>query len=292
MVWLYVILCIVCVICAVLALFVEGVAPKVIAAVLVLGAVTFGLLAASVTTVDARSVAIETKAGRFVNVLKPGRHYLAPNAEVEQWTTRYQPLPMKIPVRFTSQSKADVTVAITWAVADSGADWNQQVERVKKLWNAYKTFDDMKSRYAEPTAKTVVGNVFNVYNPFSAIDEKGADNPFISNEEWSKRVTEALGPKYAEAGLTLILAQVTDVDYDDDTENRLKATAQKSIDTRNAQQDIELAKKQAEANAARAATAKSCNELMIYLAQTNQLQNLPPAFNCGTSGGGVIVGQK
>lgn len=260
--------------------------------VLVVVGIVVGTYGLSLTTVDARSVGIETKGGKFVAVLQPGRHTVAPWADVEEWTTRYQSMPLKFQARFASQSKADVTGIVVWAVADSGADWNQQVARVQKLWAAYKTFDDMKTKYAEPTAKTVAGNVFNVYDPFSAIDQKGADNPFISNEEWSKRVTAALGPKFAEVGLTLIQAQITDVDYDDETEARLKATAQKAIDTRNAEQDIALAKKQAEANAARAATAKTCNELMIYLAQNNQLQNLPPAFNCGSNGGGVLVQQK
>jgi len=254
---------------------------------LILG--TYGL---SLTTVDARSVGIETRGGKFVAVHAPGRHTVPPWSDVEQWTTRYQSMPLKLQARFASQSKADVTGIVVWAVTDAGADWNQQVTRVQKLWAAYRTFEDMRTKYAEPTAKTVAGNVFNVYDPFSAIDQKGADNPFISNEEWSKRVTAALGPKFTEAGLTLIQAQITDVDYDDETEARLKATAQKAIDTRNAEQDIELAKKQAEANKERAATAKSCNELMIYLAQNNQLQNLPPAFNCGSDGAGVLVQQK
>ena len=271
--------------------FSNGSDAKAIAGLVALAiGIATGITGLSMTTVDARSVGIETKGGKFVDVLKPGRHQVAPWADIEQWTTRNQTFPFKVPVRLANQSKADVSGTITWAVADQGADWVKQVDRVKQLWAAYKTFDDMKTKYAEPTARGAVGDVFNVYDPFTGQGTGSADNPRISNAEWSKRVTAAVDPLYAKTGLTLVLVQVTDVDYDDETEKRIQGQSQKVMDTRNAEQDVELAKKQAQANAERAATAKSCNELMIYLAQTNQLQNLPPAFNCGaTTGGGTIV---
>jgi hypothetical protein len=201
-------------------------AAKIGGCIALVFALGFGWYGLSLTTVDARSVGIETRGGKFVAVHKPGRHVTAPWASVEQWTTRNQAVSFKYPVRLANQSKADVTGTITWAVADSGGDWAQQVERVKQLWNAYKTFDDMKSKYADPTARGVVGDLFNLYDPFKGQGAVSTDNPVISYAEWSKKVTEALGPLYAKTGLTLILVQVTDIDYDDDTENKIKAVAE------------------------------------------------------------------
>lgn len=267
-----------------------------------------GTLGLSLTTVDARSVGIETKGGRYVDTLKPGRHLIAPWADVEQWTTRNQTMVFQgddgsdgdnrwdqptIPVRFANQAQATVDVTVTWAIADTGADFETQKARIQKLWAGYRTFNDMAKNLVSASIIGTTGDVFNPYNPFASLDQKTVDNPYVPNAEWSKRISEALGPQFTQSGLTLVKVQVTNVHYDAETEGKIKAFANKLADTRIAQQEIEIAKAQAQASKERATqAAPGCEALIRDLAAMGKLQDLPPAFNCGQAGGGVIVGTK
>lgn len=279
-----------------------------IAATLALGGIATGVIGLGLTTVDARSVGIETKGGKYVDTLQPGRHFLAPWAEVEQWTTRNQTIVFEgndgedkdnrwdeaaLPVRLANQSTASVDATVTWAIADTGGDFAAQKARIQKLWAQYKSFDDMARNFVVSTVRGTAGDVFNPYDPFTALEQGKTDNPFIPNAEWSKRITAALSPKLATFGLTLVSVQVTQVKYDDQTEAKVRAYSAKLADTRIAQQDIEIAKAQAQASKERATqAAPGCEALIRDLAAMGKLQDLPPAFNCGQAGGGVLVGGK
>lgn len=275
-------------------------------AVFVIGAVTlvFGL---ALTTVDARSIGIETKGGKYVGVLTPGRHILAPWADVEQWTTRNQTIQFSgddgedrdnfrdessISVRLGNQSVAQVDMNVTWAVADSGGDLTKQAERIKQLWAQYKTFGDMSRDFAVVTARAASGDVFNVYDPFSSLSTAKADNPYVPNSEWSQKITDKLRPLYEARGLTLVSVQVVQVGYDKDTEAKIKQYSQKVADTRIAEQDVKVAEQQALASKQRSTQAAAgCEALIRDLAASDQLKNLPAGWQCpGSNGGAVIVG--
>lgn len=275
--------------------------------VFALGVTTF-VFGLSLTTVDARSVGIETRGGTYVDTLQPGRHLVAPWADVEQWTTRNQTIVFEgndgpdednrwdeatIPVRLGNQSTAGVDVTITWAIADTGSDWSAQKARVQELWKQYKSFDDMARNFVVSTAKATTGDTLNTYDPFRSLEQGTTDNPYVPNSEWSKKIADALGPKLAARGLTLVSVQVTNVKYDDQTEAKIRAYAQKIADTRIAEQDVKVAEQQALASQQRSQkAAQGCEALIRDLAAADQLKNLPQGFNCGGTGSSVIVGAK
>lgn len=268
--------------------------------------IVVGCYGISLTTVDARSIGIETKGGKYVGVLTPGRHVIAPWADVEQWTTRNQTIQFSgddgedrdnfrdessIAVRLGNQSVAQVDANVTWAVADSGGDLTKQAERIKQLWAQYKTFGDMSRDFAVVTARAAFGDVFNVYDPFSSLSTAKADNPYVPNSEWSTKITDKLRPLYEARGLTLVSVQVVQVAYDKDTEAKIKAYAQKVADTRIAEQDVKVAEQQALASKQRSTqAAPGCEALIRDLAASDQLKNLPAGWQCpGSNGAGVIV---
>lgn len=278
-----------------------GIITTIVAAVLV--------LVSCFTTVDARSLGIQTSMGRYQGVVSSGFHLTAPWSSVEEWTTRNQTIDFAgddkedrdnyrdesaITVRLGNQSTALVDARVSWAVAESSTDPKAQEERIKKLWTQYKSFGDMVRDYAVPAARASTNTAFDGYDPFSNLNDKTAENPYVPLAEWSTKITNVLRPLYGDRGLTLISVQVTQVRYDDKTEAKLRQYSDAVADTRIKSQDVETAKQEALASKERSTqTAPGCEALIRDLAAKDQLKNLPAGWQCpGTSGGPVIVGQK
>lgn len=261
------------------------------------------------TTVDARSLGIQTSMGRYKGVVSSGFHLTAPWSSVEEWTTRNQTIDFAgddggerdnfrdesaITVRLGNQSTALVDARVSWAVAESGTDTEAQEERIKKLWTQYKTFGDMVADYAVPAARGATNTAFDGYDPFRGLDEKSADNPYVPLADWSTKITDTLRPLYAERGLTLISVQVTQVRYDDKTEAKLRQYSDAVADTRIKGQDVKTAEQEALASKQRSQQAyPGCEALIRDLAAKDQLKNLPQGWQCpGTPAPPVIVGGK
>lgn len=275
------------------------------------GAAFVGLIIALLTCfsiVDARSVGIQTSFGKFRDTLSPGLQWTAPWSSVEEWTTRNQTIDFAaddredrdnfrdeaaVTVRLGNQSQAFVDLRVSWAVAESGNDSKAQAERIKKLWTQYRNFDDMARDYAVPAARAATNAAFDGYDPFKALNDQNADNPYVPLADWSKRITELLRPLYADRGLTLISVQVTQVKYDDRTEGKLREYADAVANTRIKAQDVKTAEQEALASKARATqAAPGCEALIRDLAAKDQLKNLPAGWQCpGTSSPPVIVGK-
>lgn len=254
------------------------------------------------STVDARSVGIQTSFGKYHDTLGSGLQWTAPWTSVEDWTTRNQTIRFagdgkaeehdnsytepRITVRLGNQSEAYVEATVTWNITESS---------VEQLWKQYRTFEAARRDYATPSTIAATSTAFDGYNPFAALSTPttGVDSPYVPLEEWSRRITEKLRPLYAARGIQLVSVQATKVSYDQRTEDKLRQYADAVANTRIAAQDVETAKKQAEASAARKATAGTdCISLIRDLAAADQLKNLPAGVNlCGGSGSPVIVGK-
>lgn len=268
-------------------------------------AVFCGLLLALLTcfsTVDARSVGIQTSFGKYHDTLNSGFQWTSPWTSVEDWTTRNQTIRFagdgkagerdnfytepSVTVRLGNQSEAYVETTITWNITEAS---------VEGLWKQYKTFGDARQDFATPTAQGAVNSAFDGYNPFAGLNASttASDSPYVPLEEWSRKIREKLTPLYAARSIALVNVQVTKVSYDKRTEDKLRQYADAVANTRIAAQDVETAKKQAEASAARKATAGTdCISLIRDLAAQGQLQNLPAGTNlCGGAGTPVIVGK-
>lgn len=262
---------------------------------------------ACTSRVDARSVGIETSAGKYVDTLHGGWHLTAPWAHIDQWTTRNQTLRFEgtadsgdkanyvtqpqVQVRLGNQSIAYVEATITWTVGDDEAG-------IESLWRQYKGFDDMRHDFVTPTVKGATNTAFDGYDPFASITVNTADpntTTYVPLTTWSAKVTDALRPLFENRGLKLLGAQVTQVHYDPVTESKLVAFAQAVADTRIAGQKAETAKKEAEATAARNNKAKiipGCEALIRDLAAQDQLKNLPAGWQCPGTTGPAVVGSR
>jgi regulator of protease activity HflC (stomatin/prohibitin superfamily) len=261
--------------------------------------VVIGLLTCF-STVDARAVGIQTSFGKYHDTLSSGFQWTAPWTSVEDWTTRNQT------IRFAGDGKAEerdnyftepfITVRLgnqSEAYVDATVTWNITEKSVEGLWKQYKTFQDARQDFATPTAQGAANSAFDGYDPFAALNNTSADNPYIPLEEWSKRIAEKLRPLYAARNVELINVQVTKVGYDKRTEDKLREYADSVANTRIAAQNVETAKKEAEASAARKTTSgNDCISLIRDLAAQNQLQHLAPGTNiCGGTSTPVIVGK-
>lgn len=257
-----------------------------------------GLVVSScVTVVDARAVGIQTSFGRYHDSLGSGMQVTAPWSSVTEWTTRNQTIRFagdgkaeerdnyltepRITVRLANQSEAYVDAIVTWQVTEAS---------VKGLWQQYKSFEDVRRDFAIPQAQTATYATFESYNPFTGLDAQNADNPYISVEEWSKRVTAKLRPLYDARSVVLVTVLITNVEYDQETQSKIKAFAAEVANTRIKTQEVKTAEQEALASKARAAqSAPGCEALIRDLAAKDQLKNLPAGWQCpGTSGPAVV----
>lgn len=262
-----------------------------------------GLIVAGLTcfsTVDARAVGIQTSFGKYRDTLGSGFQWTAPWSSVEEWTTRNQTIRFSgdgkaderdnyftepvIVVRLGNQSEAYVDATITWSITEKS---------VENLWRQYKTFGDARQDFATPTAVGAANSAFDGYNPLAALNNANTDNPYVPLEEWSRRIIDKLHPLYTARGVELVNVQVTKVGYDKRTEDKLREYADAVANTRIAAQNVETAKKDAEASAARKQTAgNDCISLIRDLAAQDKLKDLPAGVNvCGAGGSPVIVGK-
>jgi regulator of protease activity HflC (stomatin/prohibitin superfamily) len=254
------------------------------------------------STVDARAVGIQTSFGKYRDTLSSGFQWTAPWSSVEEWTTRNQTLRFagakddddtanyvtqpQITVRLGSQSIAYVDLTATWVVGED-------TKGIEGLWRQYKTFEDMRHDFVLPTALGAVNTAFDGYNPFLGLEAGSADKAYVPLAVWSSKIADVLKPLYASRGITLLNVQATQVHYDPQTEGKLKEYATAVANTRIAAQNVETAKKDAEASAARKAqSGGDCISLIRDLAAQDQLRNLPPGTSlCGGAGTPVIVGK-
>ncbi len=266
------------------------------------------LLLSCVSKVDARSVGIETSAGKYVGTLHGGYHFTAPWAHIDQWTTRNQTLRFEgdkdsgdranyvtqpqISVRLGNQSIAYVETTVTWTV---GEDENG----IEGLWKQYRGFDDMRHDFVTPSVIGAANAAFDGYDPFASITVNTTNTTdgtsFVPLATWSSKVSTALRPIFEGRGLKLLSVQVTQVHYDPKTEAKLVAFAQAVADTRIAGQNAETAKKEAEATAARNDKTKivpGCEALIRDLAAQDQLKNLPAGWQCPGVTGPSVVGAR
>jgi regulator of protease activity HflC (stomatin/prohibitin superfamily) len=267
------------------------------------GAIIGGIIVValcSFSTVDARSVGIQTSFGKYRDTLGAGIHVTAPWSSVEDWTTRNQTIRFegdgkaeerdnyftepRITVRLGNQSEAYVDATVTWGITEKS---------VESLWKQYKTFGDARRDFVTPQALGAANTAFDGYNPFSGLDEKNADNPYVPLAEWSRKITEALRPLYSARNVELINVQVTKVAYDSRTEDKLRQYADAVANTRIKAQDVKTAEQEAAASKARAQTAApGCEALIRDLASQDRLKDLPAGWQCPGVTGPAVVGGR
>lgn len=128
--------------------------------VAVLGLVSLGM---SITTVSARSVGIQTAFGRYQGTLPNGLQFVAPWSSVEEFTTRVQYLDLDgknaVPVTFKGGGGGEIHATPRWRIS---------VDKAGELWKKYKTFDQVRDKLVNSSAKDSIRVVASNYTPNEA----------------------------------------------------------------------------------------------------------------------------
>jgi regulator of protease activity HflC (stomatin/prohibitin superfamily) len=282
---------------------------------LLVGVVMF--VTSFVTTVDARAIGIQTSGGRYKDTIGSGRHMTAPWSNVEEWSTRNQTLVFddgkddddsdnyenegRVTVKLANQGEAYISAIVVWNVGGSTVDKTEvtdaQKTAIKGLWAQYKSFGDMKKSFIKPSVQSASSAQFGTYDPLGQIKAVGdgvTEIKTVSNADWSKLMKDDLGKRYSDRGIVLVSVEVTRVDFDKATKDKLDAYNAEIANTRIASQKVETAKQDALASQARATkSAPGCEALIRDLAEKDQLKNLPAGWQCpGTTGPAVVSSNK
>lgn len=211
------------------------------------------------------------------------------NADMGQWANN---VCTTIPVRLGNSTTACPDLTLQWNINEKA--------NISKLWRDYRGTNDnvvanVGVNLVMRKLQAAANQAFEHFDPLKSLDDQGNVN--ISTTQLGKDIEQnlrdALGSDIVIDYVTLGL-----VHYDAATQSRINAYAQQVADTRIAEQAVQTAIRQAEANAKLAADTNSSNEGVKYqnclnlirdLAAKDQLKNLPPAFTCGEGGANVLL---
>lgn len=251
----------------------------------VLGAIVFASFSA--TTVEPRSVGIQTSFGKYVDTLDNGFHWTAPWSSVEEFSTMNQTLKLTgdnaVPVSFSGGSAGTADVTVRWATTEDGAE---------EQWKQYRTFDNVKDQLVEPEARNAFRTEFSNYTPVEAIDGTTLNGI-------TKNVDAALKTTLAQSGIRVVSIQVTNVRLGDRAQNALDRIVEANANTERANAEQERAKIEAETARIRQesqtpeALQRYCLEILNSWSAGNN-GPLPATLNCNFGEAGqtpVIVGQ-
>jgi len=247
-----------------------GGAGAAVAALLVLGIVTALF---SATTVDARSVGIQTSFGKYDATLDNGFHWTAPWSNVEQFSTQVQYLELKgdgaVPVSFLGGSSGTASVVVRWSIDSKGAE---------DLWKKYKTFDNVRDQLVRSEAQNAFRTTFSNYTPVDAID---GNNLNKITADVQKLLAETLGKN----GVAVDSVSVTNVGLGDRAQTSLDRIVAANADVERATAEQEKAKIEAETARIRAEsqTPESLQRYCLEVMNSWNVNNngpLPATFNC------------
>jgi regulator of protease activity HflC (stomatin/prohibitin superfamily) len=265
-----------------------------------------GLLAgffSSFTTVSTKNVGILTTFGHPDGELSNGAHFIAPwskvtemaaNVQTDQYlgnsdndtSNSQQPC---MDVRIANQSIACVEVTIRWRIVPGSAP---------ELFRDYKTFDHVRDSLVTLNLKSALNNAFADYNPLQIL-QSGAVPQDILNGLGKKVQTTLVGAdgKSGQIGGQIEVLQVILplVHFDQTTQVNINAFQAAVANTRIATQNVETAKKQAEANdVLKKSLENAGNGVLISkcLDLVAQGKNVPGTCLPLTSGTGSVLVQS
>ena len=209
------------------SIFNIGAAVSLGVALVMLGLSTFVI-------VPTRQVGIPITFGVTGQPLPNGASLKAPWTNVELMDTTVQIDDnlgdKRTEVRLGNQNVAFVQNQVRWAVIDSAAS---------SLFNAHRDFDRIGPAIEEPEIAAALSSVLSTYDP---MDPNRKSNEQIATEV-KEKMTVALGDR-----LEIIEVKVIKIDFDALTQSRLDALLAEQGNTRIAEQKMETAAKEAEAN--------------------------------------------
>lgn len=229
----------------------------------------------SATTVGARSVGVQTAFGQYKGTLSSGFHWTAPWANVEEFSTRIQPLDLDgnegVNVNFQGGGQGKIDSTVRWYIDTNNAE---------KLWQKYKTFDNVRDQLVKSAAKDSFRVVIGKYSPN---DARSGENLRPITE----LVKNDLDKTLASYGVKVDSISVKGISLDQATQKSLEKVVVANNDIERAKSEQERARIDAEtAKIRQQAGVLSGPALVRYcLEVTNAWDNgkngaLPAGWNC------------
>lgn len=192
-----------------------------------------------------------------------------------------------IDVRIGNQSISCLDVTIRWRLRQGASD---------ALYRDYRTFDHIRDSLVTRDLIQSLNDVFVDYNPLGNINNEKVPVP-PSLENMSNRVKSLLVGRSGTTGrigsqIEVLSIFIPIVHHDDQTQQKINQYQAARADTRIAQQKVQTAAREAEANKALSASVNQNPYVLVSkcldLVKTRQ-GNLPAGFTCWPGGASSVV---
>lgn len=240
--------------------------------VAVLGLTSLGM---SITTVGARSVGIQTSFGKYRDTLSNGLQLTAPWSSVEEFSTQVQYLDLDgaeaVAVTFKGGGGGNVNATPRWRI---------DAAKAENLWMKYKTFENVRDKLVNSTAKDSVRVVLSQYTPNEA---RAGENL----RKIAEQVQTDLGESLADDGVIIDSISVKGISLDQRSQESLDKIVTANNDIERAKAERERAKidgetaqiRKAEGSLTPEALARYCLEVVNNW-NVNRNGALPAGFTC------------
>lgn len=249
------------------------------------------LLISTIAIVHTKQIGVVTTFNKPVGNLDNGLHLKAPWQKVHEMDGAIQTdnflckevggkADEGIDVRIGNQSVACLDVTIRWRLRQAAAE---------ALYRDYRGFEHVRESLVVRDLNQSLNDVFVDYNPLSVVNtDAPAAGPSL--EELSTRTKETLVKRVGEQ-IEILSVFIPIVHHDKQTQTKINQYQAARADTRIAEQRIQTARKEAEANVALTnSISKEPNVLVSKcLDMVAKGTPLPAGFSCWPGGSGAVV---
>lgn len=232
----------------------------------------------SVTSVAAREVGIQTSFGRYQGVLDNGLQIVAPWSKHEDFSTQVQFLDLDgdkwedgAPVTFAGGGRGVVMATPRWRI---------DKENAGALWKKYKTFDNVRDRLVNSSAKDSFRAVVKNYSPNDALSK---------TRQIADEVKKDLAISLADDGIIIDSISIRDVKLDERSQASLDKIVQANNDIERAKAEQQRAKIDAETAKLREKEGSLKPEALLRYCldvvnnwDVKKNGSLPAGFNCSS----------
>lgn len=262
--------------------------PARITAACITAVTLFLLLMSSVTMVPTKTVGVVTSFGKPVGVLSNGLHLIAPWQKVVEFDASIQTLKHTgkdhcTTVRIANQATACVDNSTRWRIKQNSAP---------RLYQDYRTFDNMRDSLVNRELTSVLNAVFSTYDPLAVVEQKDAAQPAFSLDklgaEATRMLKERVGDQVEIGSIVIPLIR-----FDETTERKLDGFQAALADTRISEQKRNTSHNESEANNALTGSltpdilTSKCLDLVREIYRDGK--EIPAGFSCFSGGGTPVI---
>lgn len=263
--------------------------PGAIAAGIIVLLIGLGtLFMDSFHVVPTRTVAMETSFGKPRATMNSGWHWMAPWANVEEFSAAVETLKLSgdkdddgdpIVVRLANGATAEVDLTVQWQI-DPAAD-------ITPLYNDYRTFEKIGTNVVRRQLASAANEAMERYDPLVALRDNKGDASGKKLTDLAADVRASL-EKNLPPGILVRSVLMPKIKFSDDVQAKLNQYLSALAETQIAEQRQKTAEAQKKANDL-LASGIGTNQAVLYQNCLDMVERLsrdgkplPAAFTCGT----------